>query len=68
MDKSMVATLQAMKLRAPKSGIQHSVCTDCKDMLTSIIRAQRMAAKLDKMRCGFRGFGARGRNTMMEFE
>eukprot|EP00092_Neocalanus_flemingeri_P018732 GFUD01020287.1.p1 GENE.GFUD01020287.1~~GFUD01020287.1.p1 ORF type:complete len:684 (-),score=240.80 GFUD01020287.1:177-2228(-) len=59
MDKSMAATIQAMKLTGTKTGIQHSVCTDCKDMLTSIVRAQRMAAKLDRMRGGFRGLGGR---------
>jgi len=66
MDKGMVATIQAMKLTGSKSGIQHSVCTDCKDMLTSIIRAQRMAAKLDRMRGGFKMVGGKRWNRMME--
>jgi len=68
MDKSMVATIQAMRLTGSKAGIQHSVCTDCKDMLTSIIRAQRMAAKLDRMRGGFRKVGGNGKrwNRMVE--
>jgi len=65
MDKSMVATIQGMRLTGSKAGIQHSVCTDCKDMLTSIIRAQRMAAKLDRMRGGFRKGGKRW-NRMVE--
>jgi len=66
MDKGMVATIQAMKLTGSKTGIQHNVCTDCKDMLTSIIRAQRMAAKLDKMRGGFRMVGGKRWNRMVE--
>ena len=66
MDKGMVATIQAMKLTGSKAGIQHSVCTDCKDMLTSIIRAQRMAAKLDKMRGGFRMVGGKRWNRVVE--
>ena len=33
------------------------MCLDCKDMLTSIVRAQRLAAKLDRMRGGFRRLG-----------
>ena len=67
MDKSMVASIQAMRLTGgqSKAGIQHNVCKDCKDMLTSIIRAQRMAAKLDKMRGGFRRLG-HGFDTMRE--
>jgi len=65
MDKSMVATIQAMRLTGTKTGIQHSVCLDCKDMLTSIVRAQRMAAKLDRMRGGFKGIGRRW-NRMVE--
>jgi len=66
MDKGMVATIQAMKLTGTKAGIQHSVCTDCKDLLTSIIRAQRMAAKLDRMRGGFRMMGGKRWNRMVE--
>ena len=67
MDKSMVASIQAMRLSSAstRSGIQHNVCKDCKDMLTSIVRAQRMAAKLDKMRGGFRRLG-HGFDTMRE--
>ena len=66
MDKSMVASIQAMRLTGQsKSGIQHNVCKDCKDMLTSIVRAQRMAAKLDRMRGGFRRLG-HGFDTMRE--
>jgi len=56
-DKTMVAAIQSMKLQSSKCDIQHSVCTDCKDMLTSIIRAQRMETKLDQLGCGFRGCG-----------
>lgn len=66
MDKGMVATLHAMKLTGSKVGIQHSVCTDCKDLLTTIIRAQRMAAKLDRMRGGFKGLGGKRWNKMIE--
>ena len=67
MDKSMVASLQAMKVSGPraKPGIQHSVCRDCKDMLTSIVRAQRMAAKLDRMRGGLGRLG-HGFDSMRE--
>ena len=57
MDRSMVETIHAMKLRGSKTGIQHNMCLDCKDMLTSIVRAQRLAAKLDRMRGGFRRLG-----------
>ena len=58
MDKTMVASLQSMRLGSSKTGgIQHNVCSDCKDMLTSIIRAQRMTAKLDRMRGGFSKLG-----------
>ena len=53
MDKSMVEAVRAMRLTGTRTGIQHNMCRDCKDMLTSIIRAQRMAAKLDRMRGGF---------------
>ena len=65
MDKSMVATIQAMKVTGTKTGIQHNMCLDCKDMLTSIVRAQRLAAKLDRMRGGFRRLG-HGCDTMRE--
>ena len=65
MDKSMVATIQAMKLTGSRTGIQHNMCLDCKDMLTSIVRAQRLAAKLDRMRGGFRRLG-HGFDTMRE--
>lgn len=66
MDKGMVASLQAMKLTGSKTGIQHNVCKDCKDMLTSIVRAQRMANKLDRMRVGFTSRIGHGFDAMRE--
>ena len=66
MDKTMVETVRAMRLTGTRSGIQHNMCRDCKDMLTSIIRAQRMAAKLDRMRGGFSRRLGHGFDAMRE--
>ena len=66
MDKSMVETIRTMNLTGSRTGIQHNMCLDCKDMLTSIVRAQRMAAKLDRMRGGFRRLGGQGFDAMRE--
>ena len=57
-DRGLVASLAARRLAGARAGITdgvlHSVCKDCRDVLASIVRAQRMAAKLDRMRGGFR--------------
>ena len=66
MDKSMVEAVRAMRLTGSRTGIQHNMCRDCKDMLTSIIRAQRMAAKLDRMRGGFSRRLGHGIDSMRE--
>ena len=66
MDKTMVEAVRAMRLTGARTGIQHNMCRDCKDMLTSIIRAQRMAAKLDRMRGGFSRRLGHGVDTMRE--
>lgn len=53
MDKSDVALIKSLKLSGEKVGKSHDVCHDCKELLTSLIRAQRHAVKLETMKARF---------------
>ena len=51
MDKADAERFRAMQLSGERVvGSRHNVCTDCRDLLTSIVRAQRHAAKLEGMK------------------
>jgi len=51
MDKSDVEKFRAMQLSGERVvGSRHNVCIDCRNLLTSIVRAQRHAAKLEGMK------------------
>jgi len=53
MDKADVALIKSLKLSGERIGKSHDVCHDCKELLTSLIRAQRHAAKLKTMKSRF---------------
>ena len=51
MDKADVEKFRAMQLSGERVvGSRHNVCIDCRNLLTSIVRAQRHAAKLEGMK------------------
>ena len=51
MDKSDVEKFRAMQLSGERVvGSRHNVCIDCRNLFTSIVRAQRHAAKLEGMK------------------
>jgi hypothetical protein len=56
MDKADVERFRALQLGGDRVlGSRHNVCTDCRGLLTSIVRAQRHAAKLKRMKRGLGG-------------